>query len=46
MTTILTWAEAYGLELSSNLADYSGRQTSREAYKSAANLNFSITPND
>ena len=46
MTTILTWAEAYGFELSSNLADYSGRQTSREAYKSAAKLNFSITPND
>ena len=46
MTTILTWAEAYGFELSSHLADYSGRQTSRKAYKSAANLNFSITPND
>ena len=46
MTTILTWAEAYGFELSSNLADYSGRLTSRKAYKSAANLNFSITPND
>ncbi len=44
MTTVLTWADVYGIDLSTTLADYMLRQTDRPAYKTAAELNFSISP--
>ncbi len=43
MTSVLTWADAYGVELSTGLAAYSKRNTARPAFKSAAKLNFSIS---
>lgn len=44
MTSVLTWADVYGIGLSHTLTDYMNRQTARPAYKSAAALNFSISP--
>lgn len=44
LTTCLTWGQACDIELPSSLAEYTRRMTSRAAYKSAAKLNFSITP--
>ena len=43
LTTVLTWAENYGIELSSRLSEYANIQVARPAFKSAANLNFSIS---
>lgn len=44
LTTCLTWGQACGIELPPSLDEYARRMTSRAAYKSAAKLNFSITP--
>ena len=44
LTTCLTWGQACGIELPASLGEYTRRMTSRAAYKSAAKLNFSITP--
>ena len=44
LTSCLTWANAYGVDLPPTLQTYCGRQTGRAAYKSAAKLNFSVTP--
>jgi glutathione S-transferase len=43
LTTVLTWAESYGIELSSRLSEYANIQVARPAFKSAAKLNFSIS---
>ncbi len=43
LTSVLTWATAYGIDLSPPLLEYCGRQTARDAFKSAAKLNFSIS---
>lgn len=44
LTTVLTWAQNYDIELSARLSEYASMQTSRTAFKSAAKLNFSISP--
>ena len=44
LTSCLTWAAACGIELLPALDDYARRMTSRVAYRCAAKLNFSITP--
>jgi len=41
--TCLDWAHAYGLELSSGFDDYRRRLHQRPAFRSAAELNFSIS---
>ena len=43
MTSVLSWADAYGVELSNRLADYAATHTARAAFKPAAKLNFSIS---
>ncbi len=44
LTTCLTWANAYGVEISDALQAYTDRITQRDAFKRAAKLNFSISP--
>ncbi len=44
MTSVLTWAEAYGVEISQRLTDYAATHTARPAFQAAARLNFSISP--
>ena len=44
LTTCLTWANAYGVEISDALQAYTDRVTARDAFKRAAKLNFSISP--
>lgn len=44
MTTILTWAVAYGVNVPPRLQEYSDLHTARPAYRSSAKLNFSISP--
>lgn len=44
LTSCLTWAQACSIELPSCLDAYTRRMTGRTAYRSAAKLNFSITP--
>ena len=44
LTSCLTWAQACGIELPPCLDEYASRMTSRAAYRSAAQVNFSITP--
>ena len=44
MVSVLTWADAYGVEVSPRLRDYSTLHTARPAFQSAAKLNFSISP--
>ncbi|MEE8245152.1 MAG: glutathione S-transferase C-terminal domain-containing protein, partial [Pseudomonadales bacterium] len=44
LTTCLTWANAYGVEISDVLQTYTDRITERDAFKRAAKLNFSISP--
>lgn len=43
MTSVLTWAEAYGITLSESLQAYAQVHTGRPAFKAAAKLNFSIS---
>jgi len=43
LTSVLTWAKAYGIDLSERLTNYSQSNCEREAYKKAAKLNFSIS---
>ena len=44
LTSVLTWAKAYGIEISSRLAEYANSNCERPAYQTAAALNFSISP--
>ncbi|MCZ6656989.1 MAG: glutathione S-transferase family protein [Gammaproteobacteria bacterium] len=44
LTSCLTWASAYGVEISDTLQAYADRNTERDAFKRAAKLNFSISP--
>ncbi|NOX50698.1 MAG: glutathione S-transferase family protein [Gammaproteobacteria bacterium] len=44
LVSVLTWAVAYGMEISPRLAEYSQLHTTRPAFKTAAELNFSISP--
>lgn len=43
LTSVLTWAVAYDIEISNRLSAYSQLHTQRPAFKSAAALNFSIS---
>jgi glutathione S-transferase len=43
LTSVLTWAHAYGIELTTRLQAYSALHTARSAFKTAATLNFSIS---
>ena len=43
LTSVLTWAKAYGIDLNERLTKYSQSNCEREAYKKAAKLNFSIS---
>ena len=43
MTSVLSWAVAYGIPLSDRLSEYAASNTARPAFKSAAKLNFSIS---
>ena len=43
LTSVLTWAKAYGIALSDRLESYSKENCDREAYQKAAKLNFSIS---
>ena len=43
LTSVLTWAHAYGIELTARLQAYSALHTARSAFKTAATLNFSIS---
>ena len=43
LTSVLTWAKAYGIEISNRLAEYANSNCDRPAYKTAAELNFSIS---
>ena len=43
LTTVLTWAQVYGIDLAPVLTDYSKKNTQRPAFKTAAKLNFSIS---
>ncbi len=44
LTSCLTWANVYGVEISDTLQAYTDRNTERDAFKRAAKLNFSISP--
>ena len=44
MVSVLSWANAYKVEISSRLQAYTDLHTSRPAFKTAAKLNFSISP--
>jgi glutathione S-transferase len=44
MATVLSWAQAYGVETTSRLKAYAKVQMARPAYHAAAELNFSISP--
>ena len=44
LTSCLDWARAYGFELSAALEAYRERHRQRPAYRSAAELNYSIKP--
>lgn len=44
LTSCLTWANAYGVEIADSLQAYTDRMTERDAFKRAAKLNFSISP--
>ena len=43
LTSVLTWAKAYGIEISDRLAEYAESNCNRSAYQRAAELNFSIS---
>ena len=43
LTSVLTWAKAYGIEISNRLAKYAESNCNRSAYQTAAELNFSIS---
>jgi len=43
LTSVLTWAKAYGIDLNERLISYSESNCERAAYKKAAKLNFSIS---
>jgi glutathione S-transferase len=43
MTSVLSWAVAYGIDISPRLQDYVSLHTNRAAFRAAAKLNFSIT---
>jgi len=43
LTSVLVWAEAYGISLSPRLVSYHKQHTARDAFKQAAELNFSIS---
>ena len=43
LTSVLTWAKAYGIDLNERLISYSESNCERAAYKTAAKLNFSIS---
>ena len=43
LTSVLTWAKAYGIEISHRLAEYAESNCNRSAYQTAAELNFSIS---
>ena len=43
LTGVLTWAKAYGIEISTRLAEYTKSNCERPAYQTAAELNFSIS---
>ena len=44
LTSCLLWAVTYKVDLAPALHDYANRQTSRPAYRSAAQLNSSVNP--
>ncbi len=44
MTSVLSWAVAYGIDIDPRLAEYNAAHTSRPAFRTAAKLNFSISP--
>ena len=44
LTSCLDWARAYGFELSATLEAYRERHRQRPAYRSAAELNYSVKP--
>ncbi len=44
MVSVLSWANAYGVQISDGLQAYTDLHTSRPAFRSAAKLNFSISP--
>jgi len=46
LMTCLDWADAYGFELAEVLKGYRARIAERPAYRQAARLNFSISPED
>ena len=46
LTTVLAWADVYGIALTKRLTEYMQLHLSRPAYLDAAKLNFSITPTD
>ena len=43
MVTTLKWAEAYKIELTPRLLEYTALHTTRSAYRQAGRLNFSIS---
>ena len=43
LTSVLTWAKAYDIEISNRLAEYAESNCNRSAYQTAAELNFSIS---
>ena len=43
MTTVLTWAVAYGVDISPRLHEYAKVHMKRPAYQTSAKLNFSIS---
>jgi glutathione S-transferase len=43
LVSVLTWAKAYGLDLTQRLTAYKELHTQRPAFKAAATLNFSIS---
>ena len=43
LSSTLSWAIAYGFELSPCLTEYNNLQRARPAFRSAAQLNFSIS---
>ena len=44
MTTCLGWADSYGIEMDERLVSYYQQIMRRDAYRSAAELNYSISP--
>ena len=44
LTSVLTWAIAYGIDINKRLIEYSNLNCARDAYIDAAKLNFSISP--